>query len=240
MKTHLFYPGGNPTALIENLDNQISRNDYPKISRDILKNQKNIEQVGFIEIGKNGNYRCQMMGDEFCINSLRSLGLWIYGKFGKKQFEIESSGTTATFKMEVENWIAINLSKKYSIKQPEKNLKFIELEGICHFVQEIKKSDWSKEKFKKLFKEILKKYSFLTKDNPAIGLISVDENNKIYPLVYVKETDSLIFESACGSGTLAAFIADKSKNRFTQPSNHLYIVEENQNGFTLKSIVSKI
>jgi diaminopimelate epimerase len=59
-------------------------------------------------------------------------------------------------------------------------------------------------------------------------------------LIFVREINSFIFESACGSGTLATFIAKEKKiNTFIQPSNYIYLVEEREDCFTLKSIVEK-
>lgn len=241
MKTYFIFPAGNATILVDNLDQQINRDNYAKISNILLQKNKDIEQVGFIEKWDKCQYRCQMMGGEFCINAMRSLAFWVNEKFWESTIELESSGTSDTFFVEIENWVAIYLKKKYQIKKMGNNLTLVELEWIAHFVQTIKKTEWDKKKFTNLFNKIQIKYPLLFEASPAIGLISVDEFNKIYPLVFVKDTNTLIFESACGSGTLAAFIAkDKTINCFIQPSSHPYFIEEKEDKFVLKSNVTKI
>ncbi len=241
MKTYFIYPAGNATILVYNLDQQIDRDTYAKISNILLQKNKDFEQVGFIEKGDKCKYKCQIMVGQLCINAMRSLAFWINERFGEKKFELESSGTKKTFTMEIENWVSISLEKNYQIKKIDEKLILIELEGISHFVQTIEKTKWDEAKFRNQFIKMQKEYLSLFQTNPAIGLILVDEFNKIYPLIFVKDTNSLIFESACGSGTLAAFIANKkSINCFIQPSGYPYFVEEKEDKFVLKSNVCKI
>lgn len=49
MKTYFIFPAGNATILVDNLDQQINRDNYAKISNILLQKNKDIEQVGFIE-----------------------------------------------------------------------------------------------------------------------------------------------------------------------------------------------
>jgi histidine racemase len=181
-----------------------------------------------------------MMGGEFCINALRSLWFWIYKTLWNTKFKLESSGTNKIFPVQIETRVSIHLPKDYLVNKIENWLMLVELEWISHFVKNIAKIDWDEQKFKRLFYRLLKKHSLIIKNQPAIGLILIDEFNKIYPLIFVREINSFIFESACGSGTLATFIAKEKKiNTFIQPSNYIYLVEEREDCFTLKSIVEK-
>jgi len=241
MKIYFIYPAWNATILVDNLDRIIDREDYVNVSNTLLQENQHFEQVGFIEIWDKCKYRCQMMWWEFCINAMRSLAFWVNEKFWENKFELESSGTNDVFTMEIENWVSICLNKKYKIEKIKENLILVQLEWISHFVQTIKNHEWNEQKTKRLFHEMMQEYKNIFESNPAIGLISIDEFNTIYPLVFVKATNTLIFESACGSGTLAAFIAsNKVVNCFVQPSNCPYFVEEKDNCFVLKSRVSNI
>ncbi len=49
-----------------------------------------------------------------------------------------------------------------------------------------------------------------TISSPAAGLIYY-QNNRIQPVIYVKATDSLVWESACGSGSLAFALLSKNQ-----------------------------
>lgn len=238
MKTYFIYPSGNATILVDNVDQKIQREDYSSIAATLLQANQGFEQVGFIEKGNQCEYRCHMMGGEFCINALRSLALLINEQFGKSTFELESSGTKHIFTMEIEQWVCINLEKNYKKREIKNNIFLVELEGIAHFIQTIKKSEWSEQLSKEQLRSMQKEYPLVFEDNPAVGLVLVDEFNTIYPLIYVKDTNTVIFESACGSGTLAAFIAyNKYSNCFMQPSGYPYFIEEKEGVFVLKSNV---
>lgn len=241
MQVYFIYPGWNPTILVDNLEKEILISDYSDIANNFLKSYKEFEQVGFIEFTNNWNYKCYMMWWELCINALRSLWFWIYDKFSKTEFELESSWTSEKFKINIETWVSVSLSKKYNIEKLENNLVLVKLDGIYHFVKRIKGKTWNRSKSEINFQKIQKKYINLLSNIPAIWLIWVDESNRIYPLVFVKDTNSLFFESACWSWTLAVFIAsNKINNCFIQPSKSYFLVEENKDNFVLKSMVKKL
>ena len=87
----------------------------------------------------------------------------------------------------------------------------------------------SKQKLtKKLALKLLaKKYNL-----PAIGVINYEKNN-IKPLIYVKNTDSLVWENACGSGSLAySLISGYSK--IVQPSGQIIDIRKTGRFFTIK------
>lgn len=235
MKTHNFDPGGNYTTLINNKSGGIKSKDFPFVARQYLKGP--IEQVGFISNGTKAPYRLDMMGGEFCINALRAAGLWIYEKTNKSKFKIESSGTNNLIDLEIQTWSKISLPKNYEVKNLAPDLKLILLDGICHFVL---KTESTKQKFyiKKL-KQFKKIYAKEIKLFNAIGLIGVHQS-KIMPLIEVIPTNTIIFETACGSGTLAAYIASNfSNNTWQQPSGTFFLTTHDQLSFFLNGPVRK-
>lgn len=238
MKTYKYLPGGNPTLLIENLDDSILPEQYPTIAQAELS--PDIEQVGFIERGKNAEFRLAMMGGEFCINALRSLALWVNQRNGERKVVLESSGIDNLIVCEVEgDQVSIQIpSEGIRKKAIDDDLTLVYLEGIAHFIQ--KDFQWKDEA--SMREEFLKKILPLIKqevnDYPAVGYIGVSALGEVYPLVYVKSTESLIYETACGSGTLAAYIAQTGAlKEFTQPSGYGFSVNNEANGYVLKSRV---
>ena len=62
----LMNPCGNRTVLVET---PVAGKDYKKIATALMKKEPTAEQVGFLEMGENGNYILKMAGGEFCGNA---------------------------------------------------------------------------------------------------------------------------------------------------------------------------
>lgn len=238
MKTYKYLPGGNPTLLIDNITQEIERSDYSKKAQNFLG--QSVEQVGYIEKGKKTPFRLVMMGGEFCINALRSLAMWVWERTSEQEMLLESSGTDELIRCEVKDGevsIFIAPSGIQTIVMDERSTLVL-LNGIAHLVE--KDFVWSgEESIKKVFLERI--YPLIAKKTEtyqAVGYIGIGADFKIYPLVYVKDTQSLIYESACGSGTLAAFIALTGKQKiFLQPSGLPFSVEQRGDFYCLTSKV---
>lgn len=240
-------PTENMTIFI--LD-QIPRKRYKDVACRVMKYSSiHGEQVGFVERMDNGNtempVRLYMMGGEFCVNAVRALAAVIVNKGcindKKKEKEtlldIEIHGTREKVRCVVE---AINSSKYISTaKIPLHKAIYdyyviynglrhkgviVEFNGIVHFVVDAKIN--SKEK---LFYESMKQFADL-KDFDAFGVMFFDEARMyMEPLVYVRETESLIYERGCGSGTAAigvikAFKENRNvKEYIEQPGGKLFV-----------------
>ncbi|MCD5415397.1 MAG: diaminopimelate epimerase [Clostridiales bacterium] len=223
-------PTENMTVFI--LD-QISRVRYKDIACQVMKYSSiYAEQVGFIERIDNGStempVRLHMMGGEFCVNAVRAFAAVIVNKGytnnknkeEKTLLNIEIYGTREKVRCEVES---INSSKYISIAKIPlhediydycvmyNRLKYkgviVEFGGIVHFVVDYKID--SKEKF---FYESMRQFAKL-KDFDAFGVMFFDEKSAyMEPLVYVRQTKSLIYERGCGSGTAAVGIIKARKH----------------------------
>lgn len=203
-------PVGNITAIV--LNRNVERKDYMYVASKLMDiHELGIEQVGFVKDPKiGGELRLEMMGGEFCGNATRSFGLYIAtckGAIDSQVISVEISGCSSTLDVET------NVKNKYAkttmplpagldyISIDNHNfIPVIEFEGIVHVIAEnIEVSDDMYEKIKKV---LINKY-----DYEAFGImfLNIDEL-KITPVVYVRETDSVVYEHSCGSGTMATAI----------------------------------
>ncbi|HBB56542.1 TPA: hypothetical protein DEW47_00655 [Patescibacteria group bacterium] len=218
MKYYKVNPGGNITAIVKS---DYSQKEKIKLSKIIMKKDPTIEQVGFWVRAKdkNNDGRLEMAGGEFCGNALRCLAMLIKNDTGKTKIRLESSGQDNFIEATVEdNTSEIKLSLNNF--RCSKNSCF--LTGIAYFItnKEIIKSE-----AKKL---LVKNYN----NFPASGVISYKKNKNIFsikPIIWVKDIDTLIEETACGSGTmaLAYFMYSKykiEKFQIKQPSNSIFKV----------------
>ena len=80
-KYKILNPGGNKTALVEGLD--FSKEERVKVNNIILEDNKDVEQVGFIDRSKR---KLEMAGGEFCMNATRCA---IYEFLEKKEGKID-------------------------------------------------------------------------------------------------------------------------------------------------------
>lgn len=219
---HILWPGGNTTALVTK---KIPKNKHVQIAKRILNKHKNVEQVGFLEKPKNpkADIRLQMMGGEFCGNASRAAAFLEAMKNNKKFLKLEVSGFPEILEATtIGNKVTLILPGSFFIKMEKlQDIQIVDLMGI-KFI--------SKNSAKSIFeaKRLIKKYK---NKSPAVGVIYVSKKEnkiKIDPVVWVKKTNTCYNETACGSGSIAAAIAEfklnPAKKSFSiiQPSKETY------------------
>lgn len=211
-KYKVLNPGGNKTAIV--IGDEYTKEEKKMINDKVLDKNKDIEQVGFISTSKNS---LNMAGGEFCVNASRC-AVWEYLGGEEGEIELSVSGVKERLKGRIDK------EKKVYIKLPiEKELNelikikdkynFVNLEGIllCVIDEEnskeyIRKLKENEEKTKLDLREIMKKFETNEK---AVGIILLEKRNekiKINPIIWVKSVDTLYYETACGSGSLATAI----------------------------------
>lgn len=201
-------PAGNITALVPG---NIDRANYKEIAESLMAIPGyNIEQVGFIQKPKLDNTvgRLEMMGGEFCANASRSFAMFLAFEQmqGETEFLIEVSGASTpilafTNTNESTSGIELMVEKKITeLKIDNLSFPIVHLDGIVHVLALNTEED--ENLTSRILKEIKSMY------NPeAIGVMYLDMNAlTMVPLVYVAQTDTLIREGSCGSGTIAASI----------------------------------
>lgn len=232
-KYNVYIPSGNPTALVEGLEQD--KNTRKKINDEIMRLYDNyVEQVGFVNPDIN-NPELFMAGGEFCGNASRSATLYyLDGKPGEIMLKV--SGVEKKLRAGIDKyenvWVEMpvilgNFNK--SINIINKDLSIVKMFGITHIIvksKEFEKYYDSEEELKKISFEMIKKHNL---DNePACGVMYLETNQSdfiIHPVVYVREIDTLFYETACGSGTTAVGLYESALKRDSidinviQPSN---------------------
>jgi diaminopimelate epimerase len=187
------------------------------------------EQVGFVlppapEVRNSGRrlWRLEMMGGEFCGNAARSFGLFIareMGSRGRVPVAIEISGvdTPLTVIADTEAGTAeVEMPKPLAIDRGEPGgFPLVIFDGIVHAIALDLTPD--ERRFRRIQAAVEKRCQDLAgarlKGPPAaIGVMFFATALRFMtPAVYVAATDSLVFESSCGSGS-AALAAWETRN----------------------------
>jgi diaminopimelate epimerase len=167
---------------------------------------------------KNRHWRLEMMGGEFCGNAARSFGLYAAGKmglYGRHTVVIESSGASAPVPVRVDTETG---RAEAEIPGPRsitalnfggRALPVCAFEGITHVLAPELKPDRErffaiKAAFERSAPSLPGAFAVMFAGPPASDGPSPDGvDYAMTPAVYVYGTDSLVFESSCGSGSAA-------------------------------------
>jgi histidine racemase len=194
-------PSGNITALIFT---KVPNNLKPQVARLIMQALPDIEQVGFVEKPKDSRSasRLEMMGGEFCGNAACAL-VWVLWE--KKQFQkglVEISGAQKPLhanvygkKVEVEVPVRPDLSCVQILDKKT----IVDIEGIRHIIVEGKPPELAYNEAKKILAGIN-----LDSVKAAGVLYTEITKQTVYmkPFVWVRDTNTIIEESACASGSV--------------------------------------
>lgn len=220
MNYKILNPGGNKTALV--FGTNYTDKEKKEINNEILSKNPEVEQVGFLD---KKNKKLEMAGGEFCVNATRC-SIWelLSGKEGSIKLRVSGlkeeieGGITKDKKVYANMSINANLDELI-IK--EKNYTIVNLDGISFLIMNetnskkyIDKLRTNETETKLELKQIMINSDIAEK---ALGVILL-EANKIYPIVWVKAIDTLYYETACGSGSLATAICKYSENKINQMS----------------------
>lgn len=230
-------PGGNKTALI--LGGKYTKYQKKIINKMLLDKYLEVEQVGFLSNRVN---RLEMAGGEFCMNATRC-AVYEYAKKNRDKIEISVSGTNKKIigkvlsdnKVEVKLNIGKNIDDLIEVKN---DFIFIKIDGILIVVlneekskKYIRKLRENEEIAKNEIKQLMIKE--IDVNEKAIGMMlleSVSNKVKINPVVWVKDIDTVFYETACGSGSLGIAIYNYFKNKerkmeLIQPSGYCINIE---------------
>lgn len=204
-------PTKNITLLVTT---PVQRNLQAQTAAWLLRRERDAEQVGFLETAADGTPRLQMMGGEFCGNATMGLGAWLCRRQRLSHgvthdFALDISGAEAPVPCSV---TPVNYGYLATVEMPlpekmeertfpagdsELSLTVVFLPGICHIIAPKSAIDRTQAE------ELLRRWS-ASLPGEAVGLILLDEERTaIDPLVYVKPTDTAVWERGCGSGSAA-------------------------------------
>ncbi|MCI6602674.1 MAG: hypothetical protein MSC43_00495 [Clostridiales bacterium] len=184
------------------------------------------EQIGFVSFLKqNAIVRLDMPNNEFCGDGTLAtavLASWM-NVVDTSQFLVEVSGVEEPLLASVEPisshefYAKVEMPRHFRQRSYELPLgeecfsgTLIELPGISHFIIHSDDVNGSKEMIISLVKQLSVQHKA-----PAYGVITyeVHENNiQMIPCIYIPKSGKLMFESACGSGTMALGIFLSSIN----------------------------
>lgn len=210
-------PGGNITILVFQ---QVHDHLKPDIARKFMSEQPDVEQVGFIEKAHEAQAvaRLQMSGAEFCGNAARcyawlhSLGKGIHPHQKQPEFYLEVSGASRLLKAVVDNnHVKMDMpvftdAGTIKVKQ---QFTIVPLEGITHVIT----WDESLERSEAEARYILSSLSLL--EQQAAGVVYCQpylDSIKITPVVWVRDTGTLIAETACASGSISVVLSHAVKH----------------------------
>jgi len=213
-----FIPGGNDTALV--LKKGYSAKEKMAINSLILKQDSSIEQVGFVDDKQLPEL--QMAGGEFCGNATRSAAFYyLKGKPGEIQIKVNGKDYINAGVYENGNaWCEIPLYHGNDvIFAREEGIYQVRMNGMVSIViREDVASNYLKDKNKlKAFAvEFIDKYHL--RENEAVGVMFLEraESLKIHPVVWVRDIDTLYYETGCGSGTTATAMVEAFLNKKSQ------------------------
>ena len=213
-------PTGNMTALVTS---PVPRTDQPRVAARLMERGCDFaEQVGFLEEAAlpGARIRLQMMGGEFCGNASMSLASLLALRDGladgaEAVYPLEVSGAEGLvnchIRREGESFLGtVEMPLPESIVEaellPGLCAPLVRFPGIAHAIvpEAILGTEAAQARIPALCEEL---------NADAMGLLLTDANfTRMRPLVYVRATNSAVWERGCGSGTaaLGAYAAARS------------------------------
>lgn len=234
--------GGNHTALV--YDHGLNRGQYAQVNDALMQKHPELEQVGFLESSENG-FHLQMAGGEFCGNAstmfatlLRFLNpAQAHFAYTVSGFPNPVSTTVSPSGQSAFDCIARFPGFDYQTTEAEVDgnlVTIVDLGGIIHIVT---KSPFNKQGYEAQLHTVKSK---LGVDHDAVGVIWAQEQGdevRIEPVVWVRAINTCFYESACGSGSIAATITT-GKQRVIQPSGEAIMVSTDGNDLILSSQIA--
>lgn len=176
---------------------KISKKYHARVSRAIMEQYSEIEQVGFVRNLK-GKPHLDMMGGEFCGNASRCLAYELFSK-NKNSAVFSVSGYSGKIcSTHKDGQVFITLKKDFLQDiRPHYLGHEVNLQGISFLVTAKKNVDINAE-------IVLKKFSSGRFAAGLVRLVKKASNYSIFPIIFVPSTNTLVEESSCASGSIAA------------------------------------
>lgn len=248
-------PSGNPTILLKAEDVPPARR--AEVANAVMSPQHiGGEQVGYVHF--EGVPRLDMMGGEFCLNATRAFAsvldsLGILERTGDVSSGlVEVSGVDGPVEVRVTHGANalpfVEACLHFSeLPEPELlpgGLRLMRVPGITHIVQSgslpsgAELALFCREQRRTLALEEEEAVGHLWLGVPERAAQEDETALDLSPVVWVRETATLCFESACGSGTLACALAEHARSgeeefSIAQPSGMALSVriKKKENGF---------
>lgn len=219
-------PTGNLTCLV--LD-EVPETERPGVTAALMGR---CEQVGYLgPAAQAGNRAClRMMGGEFCGNATMAAAAWLCRekRLGPGQEEtlfLEVSGAEAPVPCRIRAtedgaWEGtVRMPGGVDVSETEmegERLILVRMEGILHLIRE--GAVLPKEKAESLLLRAAERWP-----DPALGLLQWEAARQwMTPLVFVRGSGTMVWETGCGSGSTAigAWLARQKGDGITESAVH--------------------
>ena len=219
MKILVADPAKNITVFV--LDPVESPDERAALARAIMAEKSlGAEQVGFVVSPENSArgtgygsekslWHLEMAGGEFCGNAARSFGLYAarqQGFKGRTKVFVSMSGVTGPVAVEVDtekHWAAAEMPKPLAVEPLDYEglpLTALVFEGITHVIA----PDFEAKSETFYAVKSLAEREIRGMFPAAVGVMFYDTAaGFLRPAVYVRCTDTMVFEASCGSGSAA-------------------------------------
>ena len=199
-------PSGNLTALVTDRERHEDENGI------VASLMQESEQVAFLDPPSEPGAlaRIRLMGGEFCGNAAMAAAGWLIrdnlrnGQVMTVPIEVSGAqgivfcrirGLETGFEGTVDMPRVLEISRE---NVSGTDVTVVRMEGIMHLIRESCKPSGKKEA-----ETLLKAYAERSQD-PAVGLLDRNpDTGFVRPLVYVRGSGTLVWETACGSGAAA-------------------------------------
>ena len=237
-------PAGNITIFV--LD-QVEKAQRAAIAEKIMAIPAlKAEQVGYVcPAEDDADGHMEMMGGEFCGNATMSMAAWLHRELpvgAERALTLPVSGAPQPVACRVTRidgcfigTVAMPLPERIEqlslpVGGVMQTFPVVHLPGICHVIAPAEVIDRARAE------ETLRSWSKLL-SGEAMGLLLLEESQTAFtPLVYVKPTDSCVWERGCGSGSAAVgcYLAHRTGAPYTialqQPGGIIEVRAGWQNG----------
>ncbi len=195
-----------------------------------MRKNSQIEQVWFLSCETK---TLVMAGGEFCANAARA-AIWqlLAGKSWTTILSVSWYDGSVYGSVLDGGKVRLELKKDFcrSLRINDSLLGIVHLQWISHLIVPMRE-ELTIETLKDAAKWYLEKFWLLSYDAAGVMFISVVNNIiSLYPVVWVRDMQTFIFESACGSGTIAYALYAYQLTKAThasvlQPSGSILEVE---------------
>jgi hypothetical protein len=201
---------GQTTALVAQKFDQANR---VSAAQKIMQESTVIEQVGFLDRSALPYPTFTMMGGELSLIGSLAAGFTLLNE-KKGQVTFKTSGVLSPINVKLSRLTcSLQIPTKVAIRQAPNR---VSLGGISFLIiNRVPKNQMLTDFELKSLQELLLK-------SPAAGIVFY-QNNRIYPVVKVAETNTLVWESACGSGSVAFYLVTGCP-KIKQPSGEILTV----------------
>jgi len=219
--------GGNRTVL-QAVYGQGGKSISKQMGRALLARYPAAEQAGFVTMQ---NSRLEMAGGEFCGNATAAAAVLFAHEPSQSTVRYRVSGFAGTIVAEV----TPHSDDRYTVRTLFQGMHYtittryyagwqvdlVDMKGIIHVLIE----DAFPADYEQLHHELVDALNL--RDCEAVGVIWYQRKDKkvyINPVVWVRNVDTLYYESACGSGAIAASVCT-SCNDIVQPTGQsIYVL----------------